>query len=352
MKRNCLSVLIVFAVSALLAVSPGCANAGSNGARQHDKITIGLAMATLKEERWYIDRDAFVAEAQKLGANVYVDVAYDNAAEQLNQVRTMLDQGIDVLVIIPHDANNAAQAVAMAKRAGVKVISYDRLVLNANVDLYITFDNVKVGVLQAEAVMKAVPQGNYVIVEGPATDYNSIMIDQGISQVLEPFIKTGSINVVKKFSTKDWMADEAADGINKLLQDSARIDAVIAENDSLAGGVINTLSEYHLLRRVPVVGMDADLAACQRVVEGQQLMTVYKPIRQLAVTAADFALKLAKGEDIGVSGKLNDGKYDVPYYAITPEAVFKTNMVDAVINDGFHRMSEVYMNIAQADWPK
>jgi D-xylose transport system substrate-binding protein len=281
-----------------------------------------------------------------------VDVAYDNADEQLKQIKEMLDQGIDVLVIVPHDAYSAASAVAMAKRAGVKVLSYDRLVLNANVDLYITFDNVKVGVLQAEAMVNAVPEGNYVIVNGPATDYNSVMINQGIKQVLNPYVERGDIHVVKEFSTVDWMADAAADGIHKLLQDNYKIDAVIAENDSLAGGAINTLSEYHLLGRVPVVGMDADLAACQRVVEGQQLMTVYKPIKQLAVSAADFAVKMARGEDIGVSGRINDGKYDVPYYCIAPEAVFKDNMVDAVINDGFHNMEDVYMNVPKGEWPK
>jgi D-xylose transport system substrate-binding protein len=129
------------------------------------------------------------------------------------------------------------------------------------------------------------------------------------------------------------------------------VDAVIAENDSLAGGVINTLSEYHLVPNVPVVGMDADLAACQRVVEGQQLMTVYKPIKLLAVAAADFAVKMANGEDIGVTGKISDGKYNVPYYSIIPEAVTKDNMVDAVINDGFHKMSDVYLNVPKDQWP-
>jgi len=350
-KKLC-SILFAAAMIVGMLLQPGCTDSTGKSHKNGDKITIGLSMAMLKEERWYMDRDDFIAEAQKLGAKVIVDVANDNADEQLNQVKDMIGQGIDVLVIIPHDANIAASAVEMARRAGIKVISCDRLVLNANVDLYITFDNVKVGVLQAEAMVKAVPKGNYVIVEGPATDYNSIMIAQGIKSVLNAHIKNGDITVIKDFSTTDWMADEAADGINKLIQDGARIDAVIAENDSLAGGIINTLSEYHLLQRIPVVGMDADLAACQRVVEGQQLMTVYKPIKQLAMSAAGFAVKMANGEDIGVSGRLNGGRYDVPYYSFMPEAVFKDNMVDAVINDGFHRMSDVYMNVPQANWPK
>jgi D-xylose transport system substrate-binding protein len=329
----------------------GCAETQGHP-HKGEKITIGFSMDTLKEERWYTDRDEFVAKAKQLDANVIVDVAYDDADEQLKQVKSLIEQDIDLLVIIPHDANSAAAAVAMAKKAGIKVISYDRLIRNANVDLYISFDNVKVGELQAQAMIKAVPKGSYVIVDGPATDYNTVMIDQGIMNVLKPYIDNKQITIAKEFSSADWMADEASDGINKFLQDSGKIDAVIAENDSLAGGVINTLSEYHLVPHVPVVGMDADLSACQRVVEGQQLMTVYKPIYKLAIAAADFAVKMARGEDIGVTEKINDGKYNVPYFAITPEAVDKSNMVDTVINDSFHKMSEVYLNVPKSEWPQ
>jgi D-xylose transport system substrate-binding protein len=351
MKRLCAFICSLLLFAGILIPS-GCAKETIKPHRNGEKLTIGLSMASLKEERWYMDRDVFVAEAQKLGADVILDVAYDNADEQLKQVRTMIEQGIDVLVIIPHDAATSSSAVALAKKAGIKVVSYDRLVLNANVDLYISFDNAKVGQLLAQAMIKVKPKGNYVIVNGPATDYNAVMIGWGIHATLKPYIDNGDIKIVKEFATTNWMADEAADGINKLLQDGVKIDAVIAENDGLAGGVINMLSQYHLVPEVPVVGMDADLAACQRVVEGQQLMTVYKPIRLLAVAAADFAVLLAHGEDIGISSTMSDGKYYVPCYFIAPEAVDKNNMVDAVINDGFHKMVEVYMNIPKEEWPQ
>lgn len=350
---NTRKIWVVLCLAALLAgalLQSGCGERSTSGMRD-DKILIGFSMATLKEERWYIDRDEFVAAAQKMDADVIVDVAYNDAGEQLEQVRTMISQGIDVLAIIPHDAASAAAVVAMAHRANVKVVSYDRLVLGANVDLYISFDNEKVGRLQAQAMLRAVPEGRYVIVDGPPSDYNSVMIRRGIEEVLKPHVESGKISIVSEFATVDWMADEAADGINMLLQDNVRIDAVIAENDSLAGGAIKALSLHHLVPAVPVVGMDADLAACQRVVEGQQLMTVYKPIRQLAMAAAGFAVKLARGEEIGVNGTMSDGKYNVPCYFIAPEAVSNDNMVDTVINDGFHKMAEVYMNVPQSKWP-
>jgi D-xylose transport system substrate-binding protein len=345
------ATLIISSVIISTIFQYGCTTKQIKNHKNDGKIVIGFSMDTLKEERWYKDRDEFVADAKLLGADVIVDVAYDSDTEQLKQVKDMLQKGIDVLVIIPHDAGIAASSVTLAKKNGVKVISYDRLVRNAGVNLYISFDNEKVGELMAKTMIAAVPQGNYVIVNGPASDYNSIMINQGIKNVLNPYINSGKVNIVKEMSTTDWMADEASGFIQGLLKNNTRIDAVIAENDSLAGGVITSLSQYQMLSKVPVVGMDADLAACQRVVEGQQLMTVYKPINQLTHVAAQFAVMMAKGEDINVSGRISDGKYSVPYYMIEPIAVNKDNMVNTVIKDGFHMMSEVYMNMPESNWP-
>lgn len=328
-----------------------CSSARETTRKPGDPYTIGFSMATLNEERWYADRDEFLACAREKGATVITEVAYNDSAEQVRQVRGMIDQGIDVLVIIPCDATAACEAVTAAKTAGVKVISYDRLVLNANVDLYISFDNVKVGQMLATEILKAAPKGNYVIVNGPATDYNAKMINDGIKSVLAPHIENKDVRIVKEFAT-NWSADEAYNGMDKLLTDSAKIDAVIAENDSLAGGVIHTLAQYHLVPAVPVVGMDADLAACQRVAEGQQLMTVYKPIRLLASAAADFAAEMAYGKSVEANDTINDGKYYVPFYKITPVIVNSGNLTDTVIRDGFHTVSEVYMNVPKDKWPK
>jgi D-xylose transport system substrate-binding protein len=342
-------MLIILCVSIILLF--GCASNKNKPPKNGGKITIGFSMDTLQEERWYKDRDDFTADAKNAGANVIVSVAYNSDTAQYLQVKSMLDEGIDVLVIIPHDAVIEEQSVALAKKYGVKVISYDRLVEKADVDLYVSFDNVKVGELLAKTMLQAVPNGNYVIINGPTSDYNTIMIDKGIKSVLNPVIDKGSIKIVKETYTTDWMSDEASNCIQKLLQDNVNIDAVIAEDDSLAGGVISTLSENQLIPKVPVDGMDADLAACKRVVEGQQLMTVYKPINLLAKAAVKYAIMLAKGENINVNGSIYDGKYNVPYYMIEPIAVNKDNMMSTVIKDGFQKMSDVYMNIPQSEWP-
>lgn len=348
-KFRILLLGIIFIAVSLIPTS--CSRVYDNGHLRDNKLIVGLSMDTLKEERWYKDRDDFVSEVGRMGGSVLVSVAYDSDEVQYDQVKNMIDKKIDVLVIIPHDAQIAAKSVQLAKSYGVKVISYDRLVRKANADLYISFDNVKVGELMANSILKAVPSGNYVIIDGPSTDYNTVMISEGIKKVLDPYLKNGSIRIVKETSTTDWMADEASNCISKLIQDGVKFDAVIAENDSLAGGVISTLSENRLSTKIPVVGMDADLSACQRVVEGQQRMTVYKPINQLAQAAAEYAVLMAKGENIKVSGRILDGEYNVPYFTIDPIAVDKDNMVSTVIKDKFHTLSEVYMNIPLSEWP-
>jgi D-xylose transport system substrate-binding protein len=350
-SRKVRTALMIMIFAACVVLLYGCTGDKSRSHKNDGKIIIGFSMDTLQQERWYKDRDNFTADAKNQGAEVIVSVANNSDTEQLKQVKNMMDKNIDVLVIIPHDANIAIKSVELAKEYGVKVISYDRLVKNAGVDLYISFDNEKVGELQAGAMVNAVPQGNYVIINGPVTDNNSIMINKGIKNVLNPYIKSGKIKIVKETSTDDWMADEASDCIQKLLQDNIGIDAVVAENDGLAGGAINALSENMLIPKVPVVGMDADLSACKKVAEGQQLMTVYKPITLLAASAVKYSIMMAKGENINVIGRISDGKYNVPYYKIEPIAVNKGNMVSTVIKDGFHKMSDVYMNIPESDWP-
>lgn len=342
-------ILVLAATGAML--QGGCARSFDNGHATDGKTIIGFSMDTLKEERWYKDRDEFVADVDKLGASAIVKIAYDDDATQLEQVKEMLEEKIDVLVIIPHDANNCAKTVALAKQYGVKVISYDRLVRNADTDLYISFDNEKVGELMADATLKAAPVGNYVIVNGPVSDYNTVMIDKGIFRVLNPQIKQGRVRIVKQVSSPDWMADEASSCISGLLRNDVRIGAVIAENDMLAGGAISTLSEFRLASKIPVVGMDADLAACQRVAEGQQQMTVYKPINQLAKAAAKFSVMMAQGKSIPIKSRISDGQYSVPFYSIAPIAVDKNNLVSTVIKDKFHTPASVYMNVPKTAWP-
>lgn len=348
--------LMFIIITISVFVMGGCSLLGSTATESVDtseqkRIKIGFSMDTLLVERWQRDRDIFVAKAKELGAEVIFQNANNDSNEQMEQVKYLLDQDIDILVIVPNDAEKSAAMVQMAKKNGKKVISYDRLVRNANVDIYVSFDNVKVGKTMAEKLVKAVPKGNYVIINGAEIDYNSHMFNEGYKSVLSDLIKKGDINIVQEVWARDWRREEAFNCIENVLQREIKIDGIIAANDSLAEAAIEALAERRLAGKVPVVGHDADLAGCQRVVEGTQLMTVYKPIQNLAQTAAEITVRIAKGEQVKANSSIFDGKYNVPYYMMQPIGVTAENIMDSVVHDGFHRLEDIYRNIPVNQWP-
>ncbi|MCF6092892.1 substrate-binding domain-containing protein [Microaerobacter geothermalis] len=338
-----LIMLVFLGANIYLDVKADQASEGSNGS--DTGIKIGFSLGTLKEERWIKDRDILMAMVRELGADIIVQNANNDDEDQLKQVRYLLDQNIDVLIIVPNDLQRAAAAVQMAQKEGVKVISYDRLVLKSNVDLYISFDNEKVGELMARHLLEAVPEGNYLIINGAKTDNNTRLVKEGYSKVLNSKIESGDIKIIAEEWADDWLIERAFRITDVLLQQRTKIDAILAGNDGLAGGAIRALAEYRLAGKTKVVGQDADLAASQRIVEGSQLMTVYKPIDQLARATAELAIKLAKGEKLDISTTIFDGKYDIPYYFLEPIAVDKDNIDETIIKDGFHRRDEVYRNL-------
>lgn len=322
-----------------------------SGQPDEDKIVIGFAMDTLVHERWLRDRDIFVAKANELGAEVILQIAYSDGKEQEKQVQYLLDQGIDVLALVPHDAVSAASMVKKAKERGVKVISYDRLVKNANVDLYISFDNIKVGELMGQAAVSQTPEGNYLLLNGSDSDNNSFMFREGYMNMLDNGIRDGKINLVEETWVKDWLYENALAYMQDAMNSDTKIDAIIAGNDTLASAAIHVLTEKRLAGSVTVVGHDADLDGCQRVVEGTQYATIYKPIDIEATKGAEFAVILAKGGQIQTNDTISDGRYEVPFYKIDPILVTKENMMDTIIKDKFHRAEDVYMNIPKAEWP-
>ncbi|GFN30182.1 D-xylose ABC transporter substrate-binding protein [Paenibacillus xylaniclasticus] len=317
------------------------ASSNSNG-----KIKIGLSLDTLQEERWQKDRDLFKAAVEKLGGEVEVQAANSDDAKQIAQAESLISQGVDVLVVVPHNAEATAAIVEKAHEAGIKVLAYDRLIKNSDVDLYVSFDNEKVGELQAEAIVKLAPKGKFVYIGGSETDNNAHLFKKGAFNVLQPLIDKGDIQVVFDQWTKDWNpANALANMENALTANNNAIDAVVAANDGTAGGVVQALAAQGLAGKVPVSGQDAELAAAQRIVEGTQTMTVYKPIKKLAETAAELVMKMAKGEDVGADKVVNNGKIDVPSVLLEPVAVDKSNIDDTIIADGFHSKEDVYKNV-------
>lgn len=317
------------------------------------KLKIGFSIDDLRLERWQHDRDIFVEKAKQLGADVIVQSANGEDAQQLSQIENMLSSGIDALVIIPHNSDAMSAAVNAAKKEGVPVLAYDRLITNSEPDAYVSFDNVKVGELQAKYLTKLVPKGNYFLLGGSPTDNNAKMFRQGQMNMIQPLVDKGDIKIVGDQWAKDWQADAAMQIIeNALTATRNKIDVVVASNDSTAGGAIQALAAQRLTGKVAVSGQDADLAATQRIVEGTQSMTVYKPIKALATKAAEVAVQLAKKEKVQAASRINNGKIDVPAILLDPIQVDKNNMMDTVIKDGFQPYDEVYKNVPQDQRPK
>ena len=306
-------------------------------------LTIGMSIDDLRLERWQKDRDIFVKKAESMGAKVFVQSANGDAGAQISQIENMINRNVDVLVIIPFNGEVLGNVIAEAKKEGIKVLAYDRLINNADIDFYVSFDNEKVGELQAQSVVEKVPQGNYFLMGGSPVDNNAKLFRKGQMKVLQPLIDSGKIKVVGDQWVDSWLAEKALKIMeNALTANKNNIDAVVASNDATAGGAIQALSAQGLSGKVAISGQDADLAGIKRIVEGTQTMTVYKPITKLADTAAEMAVTLAKNEKPQANAELNNGLKNVPAYLLDPIAVNKDNIDDTVIKDGFHSKEAIY----------
>ena len=296
-------------------------------------------------ERWQRDRDIFVSVAKELGAEVNVQNANGVVEEQKKQIDYFIQKGMDVIVIIAIDPASLRESVAKAKDAGIEVVSYDRLVDNADVDLYISFDNEMVGEMMARALIEAgIGNGNNVVMIGGSPTDNNVPLVEGAFKRL---MAKHRVTILDSIHAENWRAEEAAAYIYANPLVIAKADAIMCGNDDLATQAVRALAETRQAGNMLVAGQDADLAACQRIVEGTQVMTVYKPVERLATRAAEEAVALAKGEKIeGEDVTLIDsGAYRVPYIGLEPISVNRDNIDDVIIGSGFHLKEDVYLNV-------
>ncbi len=355
MKKRRFSAALILAAMLLLSA---CADASQEtvqevpadaGEEKDDGIRIGITFDTFVLERWTRDRDVFMDTARKMGATVDVQTANGDVEKQKEQVRKFTEENMDAIVIVATDCYSLKEEVEDARNKGIQVISYDRLIQGEQTDLYITVDNEKVGTLMAQSIKEKLPEGgNVVMICGPEADSNSMDVANGF----ETELGDGPWKIVYKSHVKSWTPENGTQAVaDAFAGTEEEIDAVMCGNDGLAGYVIRSLSERQLAGDVVVVGQDADLEACQRIVEGTQTMTVYKPINDLAKEAAECTVKLARGEQIvgnvlDVSDvKENDDGQEVPYYGLEPVAVTAENMDSVIIGSGFHSREDVYLNV-------
>ena len=300
-------------------------------------------MDTLEEERWQRDRDLFLERAKELRADVLVESAERDDAKQLQQAESLMGQGAQVLVVVPHSSEAAARIVEAAKKRSVPVISYDRLILKADVDLYVSYDNRQVGEQQAQYLRNRAPEGNYILLGGAPTDHNAKLIREGQMAALEDGVKRGDIKIIAEPWTPDWRGDAAMSLTEAALKKARnQIVAIVASNDITAGGAIKALEPHGLAGKVLVSGQDANLEAVRRIVNGTQAMTVYKPLRPLARGAADAAVRLARGEKVEGTSTVDNGTKQVQALLLTPIAVHKDLVDRIIIRDKFHTREQVY----------
>lgn len=341
-KRNGIVVITIIGVVAIAMTMWTWSRVQETEKADDGQITIGYLTDSLVIERWQKDQEIFRSYATDKGANVIVYNANEDNDTQKQQIEWLIEKNVDVMVVIPYERDGLTEVIDKARREGIKVIAYDRLILDTDIDAYISFDNVKVGHIQAESILEEVPKGNYVIINGSPEDNNTYMFNQGYMEELKPAIRDGDVRIVSEIYADDWREEPAYNIVAKLIDEDVHIDAIIGANDRLSEAAIRALSEEGLAGEVYVAGSDADISACQRIVEGTQYVTVYKPIRSLAEQAVDLAMAMASNASYTYTETIYNGAVDVPYIKLDVEKVTKETMQETVIEDGFHREEDIY----------
>jgi D-xylose transport system substrate-binding protein len=349
----------VLAAVAALVFSPVSqaqtqANNSSGNVAQQAQLKIGFSLASYSE-RWQTDLDSFQKRAKALGADVVSSFSGDDDDKQFEQVKQMLDSGIQVLVLIPHTVSKGIRIVEAARAKHVKVICYDSLVRDSDVDLYVGFDAHAIGRMQAQFLVEHAPKGNYVTIEGDPGDKfnNAEFVWEGQMEVLKPYIDRGDIKIVADTWSKDWSrADAYVHMLEAIDKSHGDIVAVVASADGLADGAIQALTEQRLAGKVLITGQDADLGGIIRILDGTQTMTIYKPLSSAAGLAAEAAVKLAKNEPLSTKGALDNGKKKVPAILLPLVVVTKDNVSQTVIKDGFQSLDAIKQALPKEKWPK
>ncbi len=322
-------LILTFAVLFSIILISGCSI--------EQEIKIGFSLGP-SQERWEKDIDYFSSRIRNSGAKLFVTKAENSHAKQVEQVLELFNKDIDVLVIVPVDSRRASEIVCMAHDYGIRVIAYDRIVNDCELDLYISFDNMRVGEMQAEYLTRIKPEGYYALLGGDSGDNNSLQLRLGHMNVLQPHVESNRISIVVDYYINNWSSEEAYSIIDNYLESNpGRLDAIVASNDHLADGAFRALNKHNLSGKVLLSGQDAEVDACRRIVSGQQSMTVYKYIETLATVSASAAISLAQGNPVmNTQLSINNGSVMVPSILLSSMvSVHPENIRMTVIADGF-----------------
>ncbi len=319
---------------------------GLSGCNKRDEIKMGFLYSSDVTTRYNLESGFFKERAEELGASVIVDHANNNDALQYEKAIEMMESGIDLLAIIAVNVNTAENIVKEANARDIPVLSYNRLISNSELDVYISGNNEQLGKDMVGYVIDNQPQGNYVILNGDRFDRNAVELMNAIDETLKPHIEAERIKVLYKTYIENWNGDHAAYELEQILAAHPEpIDAVIAAFDGMGVACIDVLKKYGLEGDVIVTGQDAQLESCRRIVQGTQHLTMYHPLKKIAYRTAEIAIdivngvKLKKNYDITYT---NNGLMDVPTVQISSIPVTKENIDEVLIESGFYKRSEIY----------
>jgi D-xylose transport system substrate-binding protein len=311
---------------------------------------IALLLPETKTTRYeQHDRPGFTDKVKELCPDcevIYANAAQD-ATKQQAQAEAAITKGAAVLVLDAVDAESAATMVERARQSDVPVLAYDRLISDADVDYYVSFDNVRQGRIEARTLLEELGDDgkgkSIVMINGSPTDPSAGDYKKGAHQVFD----ASGVEIAEEYDTPDWSPDKAQLEMEQAITALGKenIDGVYSANDGMAGGAIAAMKSAGLdPQEVPVTGGDAEVAAIQRILAGEQFMTIYLTIKKQAEVSAQLAVAAAQGKDAPaglINTKVDNGQKRVPSVLLTPVAVTKDNIADTVIEDGFYEPSEI-----------
>ncbi len=304
-QRRLRAFIPIMAIALVLAACSSDSDDGDGG-DAGDGLIVGVSWNNFQEERWAkSDEPAIRAVLDAAGVEYISTDAGSSAEQQLTDIEDLITRGADVLIILAQDGTAVLPGVQSALDQGIPVIAYDRLIEDDGA-FYITFDNVEVGRMQARVILDLVPEGNYVFIKGNQADANADFLRGGQQEILQAAIDSGAIVNVGESYTDNWDAALAQTNMEQFLTaNSNDVDAVVASNDGMAGGVVAALEAQGLAGVVPVSGQDGDGAALNRVALGTQSVSVWKDARELGTAAGEAAVALAGGAALpSVSGAI------------------------------------------------
>jgi len=315
------------------------------------QTVVGVSWSNFQEERWKTDEAAIKAQLEKLGAKYISADAGGSPEKQLGDIEGLMSKGAKALIVLAMDKDAILPAVNKALKQKVPVVAYDRLIETPGV-FYITFDNTEVGRMQARAVYKLQPKGNYVMIKGSPTDPNANFLRAGQQEVIAEAVKKGDIKIVGDEFTEGWKPEVAQKNMEQILTKAGnKVDAVVASNDGTAGGAVAALSAKGI-RGIPVSGQDADFAALNRIALGTQTVSVWKDSRELGREAASAAVALAAGKPAEKAADWSGGEKKVAISSrfLTPVPITRDNL-DVVVKAGWITKEELCKGVDAAKAP-